>query len=374
MRVLTVGNRFPPHGTGGYERVWQAAVAGLRAAGHDAVVLTTDHRDDAAGTRVEAGVHRELRWHWTPDGFARPGPLATLALERHNAAVLARHARGAGVVVWFGLGGMGLSMVSRVALPQLAVAHDPWPAYGPGADPWTARWGRRSRHRYDPARIAWWSYNSAWLRDGLVARGIDAARTSVDHPGVDPEAFPAGDPPPWRGELLLLGRVEPRKGVATAVAALPAGMRLTVAGPAEPAVRDELGRLGAGRDVVFGGRADDPSAAIAAADALLFPVTWEEPWGLVPLEAMAVGRPVVATGTGGSAEYLRGGENCLLVAPGDAGALRVAVERLRDEPALRARLVAGGRTTAARFTQRAWVDAVVARTERVAAQDEATAR
>ncbi len=47
----------------------------------------------------------------------------------------------------------------------------------------------------------------------------------------------------------------------------------------------------------------------ADADAVVFPVTWNEPWGLVPLEAMAVGRPVVATGTGGSAEYLRDGEN-----------------------------------------------------------------
>ena len=45
---------------------------------------------------------------------------------------------------------------------------------------------------------------------------------------------------------------------------------------------------------------------------VLFPVRWEEPWGLVPLEAMAVGTPVVASGRGGSAEYLRDGENCLL--------------------------------------------------------------
>ncbi len=55
-------------------------------------------------------------------------------------------------------------------------------------------------------------------------------------------------------------------------------------------------------------------AELAAADALLFPVQWEEPWGLVPLEAMASGTPVVATGTGGSGEYLRDGDNCLVYA------------------------------------------------------------
>ena len=47
---------------------------------------------------------------------------------------------------------------------------------------------------------------------------------------------------------------------------------------------------------------------------------------------MACGTPVVATGTGGSAEYLRDGENCLLVPPGDADALAAAVARLRGRP------------------------------------------
>ena len=68
----------------------------------------------------------------------------------------------------------------------------------------------------------------------------------------------------------------------------------------------------AGLDVRFLGA--KPRAELrdvyAAADVVVFPVQWNEPWGLVPLEAMSVGRPVVASGTGGSAEYLRDGENC----------------------------------------------------------------
>ena len=51
---------------------------------------------------------------------------------------------------------------------------------------------------------------------------------------------------------------------------------------------------------------------------VVFPVRWEEPWGLVPIEAMARGRPVVATGRGGSGEYLRDGENCVLFEADDA--------------------------------------------------------
>ncbi len=92
---------------------------------------------------------------------------------------------------------------------------------------------------------------------------------------------------------------------------------------------------------------------------MLFPVTWPEPFGLVPLEAMACGRPVVATATGGAAEYLRDGENCLIVPVDDPQSLAAAVQRLAADEALRAGLVAGGHATAARLTQDAWVAAVL---------------
>ncbi len=92
---------------------------------------------------------------------------------------------------------------------------------------------------------------------------------------------------------------------------------------------------------------------IATSDVLLFPGRWEEPWGLVPLEAMACGCPVVATGRGGSREYLEDGYNCLLV-PGQPEALARAVRRLSDDPALRERLRAGGLATAPRYTEDAF--------------------
>jgi len=90
---------------------------------------------------------------------------------------------------------------------------------------------------------------------------------------------------------------------------------------------------------------------------------WEEPWGLVPLEAMARGRPVVATGRGGSREYLRDGENCLLFAAGSAPSLAAALRRLAEDPGLRARLRDGGLATAPRHTEpvfNAAVEAAVA--------------
>jgi glycosyltransferase involved in cell wall biosynthesis len=82
-------------------------------------------------------------------------------------------------------------------------------------------------------------------------------------------------------------------------------------------------------------------------DVLLFPSVWAEPFGLVPLEAMAASCVVVATGTGGSADFLRGGDNCLLVPAQDPDAIVAAIRRLRGDPGLVARLRRGGRATLA---------------------------
>jgi glycosyltransferase involved in cell wall biosynthesis len=76
---------------------------------------------------------------------------------------------------------------------------------------------------------------------------------------------------------------------------------------------------------------------------------------------MAVGRPVIATGTGGSAEYLRHEHNCLLYEPrGDAAELARAVDHLARNPALRACLRDGGLRTAPLFTERRYNDAIAA--------------
>src|SRR4029079_8556256 len=98
----------------------------------------------------------------------------------------------------------------------------------------------------------------------------------------------------------------------------------------------------------------------------IFPVIWEEPWGLVPLESMALGRPVIATGRGGSGEYLRDEDNALLYEAGDADALAAAVRRLADDPKLRARLRHGGSEAAPRHTQEVFNEAVAAEVEGLA--------
>jgi hypothetical protein len=79
---------------------------------------------------------------------------------------------------------------------------------------------------------------------------------------------------------------------------------------------------------------------------LIFPSEWDEPFGLVPVEAMACGTPVAATGVGGSGEFLRDGYNSVLFPAGDSSKLAAAVRRLECDAALRERVIRGGRRTA----------------------------
>ncbi len=388
MRVLCVGNLFPPAANGGYERTWSAAVRGLLAAGHGVRVLTTA---PVAGRPVAPGtdppyVRRELRWYWRDSAFVRPRLRERIALERHNARVLDAQLGEfrPHVVAWWGMGGMSLGLIERVrraGIPAVGAVGDEWMAYGRRADAWTAAWRRVGpaagvveRVAGVPARVefaaaAHWTFASAWLeRRARAALGL--TRSSVISPGVDPEVFAPAPPHDWTWRLACVGRIVPQKGIATAIEALallPAAT-LTVRGDADAGHRAELealaSRLEVAERVAFEPAAAGPVVeAYAAADAILFPVTWAEPWGLVPLEAMSVGRPVVATGTGGSAEYLSNGDNCVLIQPGDARSLAGAVRRLAADEGLRRRLVGGGRVTAAHHTEAAFVSGIVAALE-----------
>ncbi len=376
MRILTVGNLYPPHHLGGYELMWRSAVAHHRAVGHTVRVLTTDWRERYvdASTPEDPDVHRELRWYWHDHDFPRMGPLSRRSLERHNASVLDRHlsAFRPDAVGWWAMGGMSLSMIERVhraGLPATAVVVDDWLLYGPKVDGWW-RLLRRDKRRLEGA--CRWLFASETLLARAREAGFDSADVRVVHPGIDSGLFdcargshPRAD---WRWRLLYCGRIDERKGIDIAVQALahlPTEATLRIVGGGDERhvgeLRALIDRLGLSARVTLERRprADLPRI-YADSDALLFPVRWLEPFGLVPLEGMACGTPVIATGRGGSGEYLRDGENCLLFDVEDGpAALAGAVRRLAQEPGLRKRLAAGGRVTAGRFSEAAFNGAVL---------------
>ena len=361
--------------------MWRSNVRHLRATGHEVRVLTTDYRDADPDPEIgeDPDVHRELRWYWRDHAWPEFSLVERWRLERHNLGVLERHLDQLRphIVAWWAMGGMSMSLIERVrrlGLPGVAMVHDDWLLYAPSEDKWQravrragplaglvgALAGIPSRLRFDEA-LEWVVVSNVILSRARSA-GWELRRNTIAHSGIDPSLFRPVHATPWQGRLLYVGRIDPRKGIHTAIRALSElpGASLRVVGGGDQAHLEELRALGdqlGVRDrVTFERRArGELPRAYAEADALLFPVNWEEPFGLVPLEAMAVGRPVVASGTGGSGEYLRDGRNCLLYAPPeDPRALAAAVRRLAADEALRERLRDGGAATARQYDERAF--------------------
>lgn len=201
----------------------------------------------------------------------------------------------------------------------------------------------------------------------LVRMGVPAGRITVVPCGVDTARFtpvgPVAPRGPFRYRLLQLGRLVPRKGAAVSVAALarlPDTELVVAGGPprhrldGDPEVR----RLrAAARDAGVADRVRftggvDPSgvpALLRSADVVLCPADYE-PFGIVPLEAMACGRPVVASAIGGQLDTVAGPGTGRLVPPGDPEALARAVAALLADPAARrACAVAGRRRVLTRY-------------------------
>ena len=145
----------------------------------------------------------------------------------------------------------------------------------------------------------------------------------------------ADDPP----HVLFVGRLSEEKGVLELVEA-SRGLPLVVVGdgPLRERVTDAVGFV----------PPDEVGAYLDRAAVVVCP-SRREGYGVVAREAMAHGRPVVATAVGGLAEAVIDGETGLLVEPGDAGALRSALDRLLGDAELRARLGTAGRERAIRL-------------------------
>lgn len=390
MRLLVISNLYPPHAYGGYEMSCRDVVERFRARGHDVTVLTSTARVPGVDDICQPHVLRLLRPYWDWEAHApiiRP-PWRRLRREWLDHRALARAlavARPDVVSVWH-MAGLSLSLltdVERRGLPMVLTICDEWPVYGPRDDAWTATLSRTPGVRHLAAALRLPRTLPALDRCAVdVVSGRTLARiragspwafegAQVVHSGIDLADFPVTERPGrrWSGRLLFVGRLDPAKGVETLIRALPLlpdTTSLTILGGGNSGYRQRLSNICEELGLAARVRIDvAPRAALAGhyreADVVVFPSEWEEPFGLVPLEAMASGVPVVATGTGGSAEYLEDGGNCLLFCPGDAADLARAVGALAADAALRDRLVRAGQACARRLT----VDAYAGTQERL---------
>lgn len=235
---------------------------------------------------------------------------------------------------------------------------------------WAVRAARALVSRWSDLAVA----NSA----ATAAAMIDTARHAFEvvHNGVDAARFAGPFPPPAavraqyglppEGHLVVLpGRVNGWKGqvllveaVARRRRAFEGRTRFLLVGDPPPAqdhhgdaLRRRVAELGVGDLVRLAPFTEDLPALLAAADLCVVPSTRPEPFGLVAIEAMAVGTPVVAAGHGGVVEAVVDGVTGALVPPRDAEALAERVRALLDAPRLRARMgLAARRRVAERFT------------------------
>jgi glycosyltransferase involved in cell wall biosynthesis len=130
----------------------------------------------------------------------------------------------------------------------------------------------------------------------------------------------------------LLGQVSPHKGHDDAIEALRrlgTGFRLLIAGKGESNYLEDLRKKSLGLPVDFLGFAELPQF-FSMIDILVVP-SWEEPFGIVLLEAMASGVPVIATNRGGPAEIIRSALHGVLMLPRDPAALANAIRSLAED-------------------------------------------
>ena len=298
----------PPGGYGGIEAVVELLCEALVARGHDVTLFA------APGSRSTARVHALLEephpdtigsaLHES-DHVARAWELVELAAAQHHPFDLLHDHSGF----------TALAMSDRVRVPVVHTIHGPFDRHTTG---FYQRHGRKAT---------------------LVAISRSQAQSApagVRISDVVPNPI-AVERWPLRSEkqdhLLWIGRMDPVKGAHRAIeAARLAGKNLVLAGPVqtgqEQYFREHIEPHIDGQRVRYVGEVAGAAKQqlYANAQALLMPVRWPEPFGMVMIEALATGTPVIAFREGAAAEIVIDGENGMLVAD-EAGMAR-AVGRL----------------------------------------------
>ena len=296
--------RVPPDGYGGIERIVSLLADGLVSAGHETTLFASG---DSTTTAHLDSVFDEAPHEWIGHTF----------WELHHAInCFERH--GEFDVIHDHTGLLGLTLGSLLPTPFVHTVHGPLTG-----DPGTMyeRITRLARRRC------------------LVSLSMAQRQPLPDLPwlanvpnAIDLDAYPLE---PHEGDyLLFLGRMSPDKGAHRAVRfAKAAGIPLKLVGKnaeaGEHQYFDEFVRPHLGPDIEFLGEVDhaEKLELLQKAQATLFPIEWEEPFGLVMIESMACGTPVIASRRGSVPEVVDDGVNGIII--DDWNATEDALERAK---------------------------------------------
>jgi glycosyltransferase involved in cell wall biosynthesis len=310
MRIALVAPPFisvPPIRYGGTELFLALLARGLVALGHEPVLYANGASRAAA----------ELRWIFPEDDWPiADQSRANLKNLMHTSWAIRDAAEHCDVVHLNDVTGLFFS--EFVDVPFVHTLHHPH-------EPAIARIYSRCPRPYYVAISEFQRRQAGLPRSTTIYHGIDASQYTFSDRKQD--------------YLCFLGRMTPCKGAHLAIeVARRAGLPLKLAGEVQPMFAEywkrEVEAHIDGRDIEYVGEADLAlkNELLAGARALLFPIQWDEPFGLIMIEAMACGTPVVALPGGSVAEVV-----------GDAGVIcrsvdeMVAVVRDLDVPAARCR-------------------------------------
>jgi glycosyltransferase involved in cell wall biosynthesis len=306
VRILQIAPPWfcvPPIGYGGIEQVVAVLADGLVEAGHDVTLLASGGSTSKAkvfsvfaeppSSEIGSSVYELTH---VMAGFGR----------RHEFDLIHDHSGFAGAAFGAFLDGP----------PVVHTLHGPW-------TPTTQGFYRQAAGVHLVGISA----------DQRSRAPIGVAVDSIVHNGIsmtDHPFRPAADP---RSYLAFVGRANAEKGPEVAVrVARRTGQHLKMAVKVNESAEQRYWErvvapllVGGDVEVVLNGTKRDAIEIMAGAEATLFPISWPEPFGLVMVESMAVGTPVVGYANGASTEVVDSGKTGILVKPGDIDGLCAAL-------------------------------------------------
>ena len=391
MRVLFLSNFYPPASRGGYEEWCQEVAEGLHDRGHDILVLTSRNGRSKSPHPEPTWIHRDLYLEMEFASLRNSLHFFTSRKdnEKQNCTRLQRlveNFKPDFILIW-GMWNLPRSLPAEAEklMPDRVVYYmgDYWP-YLPSQ--WQNYWQAPPRNWFTTGpkqllkpianhqlakeirptlKLERVIFPTAFLRDEFARKGIVPRESSIIYGAIDTSFYQNNNGPSEvktkeKLTLLYVGRLSEEKGVQTAIQALGIlveqkkfnQLRLIIVGTGEPEYKAYLNELIRQNKIesMVGFWGAQPKETIPDlyhnADIVLFTSIWPEPFGRVPVEAMASGTALIGSSVGGAAEVMQDNQNALLFTPGDPGSLAEKISQLVKAPALRQKLIETGRQTA----------------------------